>query len=524
MHTGTYPRGTIQVHKKSSEETLKEPAAPLGVPFDLLPDPAAIVDTKGKILAVNTALEQTTGFKRDELVGTNFLRTRAFPTASKVILAKALAKRMLGAQRAPYEVEYLTKEGEKKWTEVNANKIKHCGATVVLVLFRDITDNRRMKTELERYSKDLERQVEERTQELKKSEETFRHIFNSSLDAMYTTSFDGKIIDMNPAGVALFGFSSPDEMREVNAKILYVNPQDRKKMLNLVRRGSVRNFEARMRRKDGAIIDCIINVYALRDETGAVIGIQGSTRDITTLKQAGERLRKAERLVAIGETAMMVGHDLRNPLQVMMNMTFLAKEAVQAMPANYGDTPEGQALTKFCNTIQQQTGYMEKVVSDLQDLAGPMKLELTETNLPKMVEDTLQTITIPANIDVSKRIEYATHSIKVDPALMRRMLTNLVTNAIQAMPNGGQLTIEATRAANVVVISVEDTGVGISRENLERIFEPLFTTKSKGQGLGLPVCKRIVDAHGGRITVKSEAGKGSTFRVMIPTGGEPKHE
>lgn len=153
-----------------------------------------------------------------------------------------------------------------------------------------------------------------------------------------------------------------------------------------------------------------------------------------------------------------------------------------------------------------------------------MKAELTETNLSKVVQNTLQAMTIPGNIEVSTKIASDVHAIKVDPALMRRMLTNLVTNAVQAMPKGGRLAIEAERAANTVVISVEDTGVGILEENLDRIFEPLFTTKSIGQGLGLPACKRIVDAHGGKITVESELGKGSTFRVAIPIGGEPKHE
>ena len=103
---------------------------------------------------------------------------------------------------------------------------------------------------------------------------------------------------------------------------------------------------------------------------------------------------------------------------------------------------------------------------------------------------------------------------------MRRVFTNLFTNAVQAMPDGGRLTITASKTEEEALISVQDTGVGISEENMGKLFQPLFTTKSKGQGFGLPVCKRIVEAHGGKITVESKVGKGSTFTVKIPLAGE----
>jgi signal transduction histidine kinase len=100
--------------------------------------------------------------------------------------------------------------------------------------------------------------------------------------------------------------------------------------------------------------------------------------------------------------------------------------------------------------------------------------------------------------------------------MMKRVFTNLITNAIQAMPNGGQLAIRASKVEKVVLISVQDTGAGITKENIGKLFTPLFTTKAKGQGLGLPVCKRIAEAHGGEVTVESEEGKGSIFTVRLP--------
>lgn len=104
----------------------------------------------------------------------------------------------------------------------------------------------------------------------------------------------------------------------------------------------------------------------------------------------------------------------------------------------------------------------------------------------------------------------------VDPLIMQHVLANLITNALQAMPEGGRLTIRASKNEEAALISVEDTGVGIPKENLSKLFQPLFTTKSKGQGLGLAACKQLVQAHGGSITFESDMGKGSTFTVKIP--------
>jgi len=162
---------------------------------------------------------------------------------------------------------------------------------------------------------------------------------------------------------------------------------------------------------------------------------------------------------------------------------------------------------------------MNKIVSDLQDYAKPIKPELAMTDLRELVYETLSALEVPANIKVSVKAKEHLELL-IDPALIKRMFTNLILNALQAMPNGGELTIKASIKEESVSISFQDTGIGIPEENLPKLFKPLFTTKSKGQGFGLAVCKRIVEAHEGNITVCSEVGKGSTFTVNIPL----KHE
>ena len=163
---------------------------------------------------------------------------------------------------------------------------------------------------------------------------------------------------------------------------------------------------------------------------------------------------------------------------------------------------------------------MDKIVSDLQDYARPLKPKLVPTDIRQLIDVTLSTIDIPENIEFSSAIPADFPDLMVDKDLMRRVLTNLVVNAVQAMSDGGKLRIRAERTGKDVLVSVEDTGIGISEENMGKLFQPLFTTKPKGQGLGLPVCKRIVEAHGGDILVESRVGRGSTFKIRIPIESE----
>jgi two-component system NtrC family sensor kinase len=159
---------------------------------------------------------------------------------------------------------------------------------------------------------------------------------------------------------------------------------------------------------------------------------------------------------------------------------------------------------------------MDKIVSDLQSYAGPLAAKPVQTDLSDLIRRTLSTMRVPRNVKVSTTTQKGLSKIMADPALMRRVLTNLATNALQAMPQGGKLTIRASKKRETITITVQDTGEGIPRESMEKIFSPFFTTKAKGQGLGLAVCRRLVEAQGGTVTVKSKVGKGSAFTVQIP--------
>jgi signal transduction histidine kinase len=226
-----------------------------------------------------------------------------------------------------------------------------------------------------------------------------------------------------------------------------------------------------------------------------------------------EELANSQRLATIGETAAMVGHDLRNPLQGIAGIVYLAKRDLESRKA-----ADRKAAAALLDTIQEQIAYMDKIVSDLQDYSQPLAAKLTETNLPNLIRQTLSTINIPEAVKVTVGIEKPAENAMIDPTLMRRTLTNLTINAIQAMPKRGKLTIRVRSKRDSTVMTVEDTGAGIPRKNLAKLFSPFFTTKAKGQGLGLAVCKRLVEAQGGTITVKSKPRKGTTFTIKLPRG------
>ncbi len=165
--------------------------------------------------------------------------------------------------------------------------------------------------------------------------------------------------------------------------------------------------------------------------------------------------------------------------------------------------------------IEEQSQYMNKIVADLQDVVKPLKPKLQEVDICKVIDNALSLVKVPENVELKTFVKENTQKVRVDSELMIRALNNLFSNAIQAMPKGGRLTIKTHKQDGHVLISVSDTGVGISEEAKPKIFTPLFTTKSKGQGFGLVVCKRVVEAHSGEITFESEVGKGTTFTVKI---------
>ncbi|MDI6847910.1 MAG: GAF domain-containing protein [Candidatus Bathyarchaeia archaeon] len=231
------------------------------------------------------------------------------------------------------------------------------------------------------------------------------------------------------------------------------------------------------------------------------------------LKKSQEQLLKAQRLAVIGELAGMVGHDLRNPLTSIAGAAYYLKKWLS--PKIDGKVKE------MLEVIEKNIVYSNKIINDLLDYSGEIKLDLVESKPKSIIREALSLVKIPKNVQVIDLTENKP-KIKVDVGKIKRAFVNIVKNAVEAMPKGGTLTIKSREIDGKVEIAFSDTGVGMSKETLEKLCTPLFTTKAKGMGFGLPLCKRFTEAHGGCFRAESTLGKGTTVTVTLPI--KPKIE
>lgn len=231
------------------------------------------------------------------------------------------------------------------------------------------------------------------------------------------------------------------------------------------------------------------------------------------VEEKTNKLRQVERMAAIGELAGMVGHDLRNPLTGIAGAAYYLK-------VKYDSKFDGKGK-EMLEIMEKDIAYSNKIISDLLDFSREIKLELAETTPKSMLKEAYSSLEIPQNIQVQDETDDKPR-MRVDVSKMNRVFVNIIKNAFDAMPKGGVLVIRSEEIEKHVSFSFTDTGTGMSEEALGKLWTPLFTTKSKGMGFGLSICKRIVEAHGGAISVETTVGMGTTFRMSVPI--EPRTE
>ncbi len=250
--------------------------------------------------------------------------------------------------------------------------------------------------------------------------------------------------------------------------------------------------------------------------------VEERTRELRAVQ---ERLVRREKLAVLGQLAGGVAHELRNPLGVISN-------AIYFLQMTLSDASE--TTREYLDIVSSEVRGAEKIVSDLLNLSRTRAAEKEKIAVSALVSQMLEKRPPPEDVEVTTQIPSDLPPVFVDPRQMGQVLGNLATNAYQAMPEGGRLTIAATVSSDQfpisnlqspipnlqslisIFITITDTGCGIPEENLEKIFEPLFTTRAKGIGLGLAVSRSLVETNGGSIEVQSEEGQGSTFTVRLP--------
>jgi len=352
-------------------------------------------------------------------------------------------------------------------------------------------------------------------EDLRESEEKYRRIYTSSFDAIYTTTLDGRFLDMNPAGVSMLGYDSLDELKKARIDSIYVDLDDRKRLIQLANKGFVRGFETRFRRKDGRILNVMVNAYPIMDEKGRITALQGATVDITGRKQV-ENMK--DRFISA------VTHELRTPLVSIKGYLDLILEG------KLGTVPK--EIRSSLEVVKRNAGRLTQLTDDLLDLrrleSGSFQLNPEPVSLRTILSDCISEI-VPFLNEKEQRlhVDMVTGPIWIhaDPLRLTQALANLLSNACKFAPKHGEIKIKVNEEAEKIRIQISDNGIGIRKEDLDRVFQPFAAIQKpshvKGTGLGLGLTKGLVEAHGGRIWAESAGeGKGSTFTFTLPKKAE----
>ncbi len=333
-------------------------------------------------------------------------------------------------------------------------------------------------------------------------------------DSLILTDNQGIILRVNNSFVKLTSFS-PEEL---NGKSLFNFFSDEQQgglaLAALKKDKKLEDFETAFKVKSGEIRMVEFAGSAVEGKQGQNLGFTCVVHDITEQKQMQEQLIKTERLASVGEAATMVGHDLANPLQYIRNATYLAKGVIQhAQPSSF--VPDMVKAQKMLDIIEENLAYADNIVLDLKDYTTYRKPLRSQADINLLIDESLRFMKIPEGVVVKRQFKQVP-LLKVDANQLKRVFHNLVENAVDAMDQKGELTIATIEVDGFVEVAFKDTGKGIPEEVKAQLFKPFFTTKIKGIGIGLAICKKIVQAHHGIIVVESEIGKGSTFTVKLP--------
>jgi two-component system sensor histidine kinase HydH len=276
-------------------------------------------------------------------------------------------------------------------------------------------------------------------------------------------------------------------------------------------RSDVIEKEIECKISSGKLVPLEIGASSLKDEDGVFLGNVLLFKDLTEVQALRREVARNQRLASVGRLAAGVAHEIRNPLSSIKGFATYFKQ-------RYPDRPQDQ---QTADIMIQEVDRLNRVVGQLMEFARPVPVKPKPVSLQALLDDSIKLITNRAaekGISIQTQNNARADAVQIDPDRLNQVLLNLYLNAIDSMESGGDLKVEISSDGKNrdVVIKVSDTGIGISRENLAKIFEPYFSTKSTGTGLGLAIAHNIIEAMGGRITVESEKEVGTTFTVALP--------
>jgi two-component system sensor histidine kinase AtoS len=367
---------------------------------------------------------------------------------------------------------------------------------------------------------DMAGSLKEHLREIEESERRYRLLFESAADAIFILDAEGaqagKIVAANQAAAKMHGYSA-EELMTLNIKDLDTPDAAAAvpaRIERMLKGGEWLKAEVTHCAKDGRVFP--IELSAGVFEFGNHKYILAIDRDITERKQAQEALQRAEQIRTAGELATGLAHEIKNPLAgIKVTMETLAEEP-------YLSEEDRSVLFKVIDEIKR----IEGLIKGLLNFARPPKPQFTPTDVNTVLDTAAQLVLKNRShasgetgaIDMVKELSPDLPEIIGDPMQLKQVFMNLLLNAVDAMPEGGTVVLKTSfgEAAHAVMVDISDTGKGIDARVLDKMFQPFFTTKSKGTGLGLAISKRLIEEHGGKISIENNKGGGSTFRISLP--------
>ncbi len=475
-------------------------------------------DLAGNITFFNDAVRRGLGYSPTELLGLNYKRYIDEENA-KIMYRVFNEVYRTGEPNKGFVSMIVKRDGTKAPREYSVSLLRDSGGEPVGFrgVARDIGE--RVKAE----------------EQLRESEKKYRTLFEESKDVIYISTPDGKLLDINPAGVELFGYSSKEELLRIDiVRDLYLDPNDRDAFqMAIVQQGFVKDYELAFKKRDGQPVTVLVTANAVKDDSGRMLTYRGIMRDITEKKRLEQQLLQAQKMESVGTLAGGIAHDFNNILGGILGYASFMKTKME----------EGHPFFRYVDTIERSSIRAAELTSQLLAFARGGKYNVSSVNVNKIVDETIRMIarTFDKSIEIRTHLHPRLPMVEADSGQLLQVLMNLCVNAGDVMPAGGELTIETdietlteedvklrkgAQAGSYVCLTVTDTGIGMDRETQQRIFEPFFTTKKegKGTGLGLSMVYGVVKNHGGLVRVHSDVGRGTTFKIYLPVSEKPQTE
>ena len=373
----------------------------------------------------------------------------------------------------------------------------------------------KVSEELMWLNRNLEEMVRQRTEELSKSEEKYRRIFEGSMDIIMVLDREGSFLDINQAGLSILGYASKDELisSATFADLIVPPPDPHHLMEEVAEAGFRKDLECRVQNRAGEIRTWLLSLTVSRKTTGEIGGFESIAKDITHRKKMEQQLLQADRLASLGELSAGVAHEVNNPLGMILGYTQLLLR----------NEPENSQDFQDLKIIEKHARNCKTIVEDLLKFARNAETKKVVLQVNDLLREVISVVEHQFRLDnvtIDTKLDASIPALCADGEKLKQVFMNLLMNAKQAMEGQGQIRINTDHhsSSKQVTVVVADTGSGIPPEVLKKIFNPFFTTKPTGEGtgLGLSVSYGIIKDHHGEIDVQSTPGKGSTFTITFP--------